>query len=885
MKKKITALLLSLTCLAGTVLPICAAAAETAAGTAAGTTDRSAAAETAAESGDGRISEGSTGIASVGVDKNNVNVRVTLTKADAEKYKGRKLFLFELYPYQTAANIGAFDPTDYKVIDGSEYVFSLPFDKNSDQMYARYLCALLGEEGLYTVITDEEYIGGYESFADYVYPYPQFASKKGLSFRYLSDALSLGVSHTVLTVPINEYFVAQSDDAASFEHCGRTYYIDSARLEALDYKIRTYSEAGINIYLDIVLTAPTETQPDELDCLYASEYASSVTYYAVNSGNSSALGYFNAALAFLAGRYTRPDREYGFAGSYIIGYQVNSNRYYNNYGECELGEYADAYTRLLRSAEIALDTVYSGARIYVPLANNFTEPSINSKVQTNARYDYTSRDILDALAERASDISWNVAFYPYASDYENSSVWQDEDAVSGFGTPYITASNIELLCEYLSQSEFLYRGEKRSIAVAEFGVNGNPEDEDSLADQAASFAYGYYKAAAQGMIESVIYYRQVDSLAEEGVYFGLWETGSDESTDMTAKKPIYDVFKYIDTPRSTEFSTGYISRLGAAGWDAVVPGFYVEQFGTRELCEGSPIEAGRIPYSYTRFSLFDFNSGSLHGFRPTEGAASVDIREASGIVDDKGNVVRASALYAALSPSGKNEYVGVSRYFPSGLTLEDIHYIGFSIKADASIATSDVKVMLRLSSSADESGAGYADYIAESEVTAGEWSRVCFDVSSITDSHTEYDRMSIWIADAEGNRADGSYAFWLSGIDVYKKDISRVTRVVLVIACIVLVFLAVACVIAATRIAAVKRRRSRELEQQREYEEMQRAEEQARRREELLRVKAEEIARAQDSGEMHSNGQKALKRRFDRIKNAESERTQAERSRDDKHNL
>lgn len=855
MKKKMIAMLLALAGTAAAVLPTCAVGA-------AETTDE-AAAETVAEQ---KVSEGRTGIESVRVDKTNVNIRVTLTNADAEEYRGRKLYLFELYPYQTAENIGAFDPIEYKIIEGTEYLFSQPFEKNSDQIYSRYLCALLGEDGLYTIITNEEYIGGYDSFADYVYPYPEFASKKGLSFRYPADAAALGVSHTVLTVPINEYFTTQSEDAAYFDHCGRTYYLDPVRLAALDYKVRSYSEAGMNIYLDIVLTAPTDTQPDELDCLYASEFASSVTYYAVNSTDSTALGYFNAMLAFLAGRYTRPDREYGFAGSYIIGYQVNSNRYYNNYGECDIGEYVDSYVRLLRSAEIALNTVYSEARIYVPLANNFTEPSINPKVQTNIRYDYTSRDILDALAEKAPDIAWNVAFYPYASDYGNSAVWNDEGAVSGFGTPYITVSNIELLCEYLSQQEYLFDGAKRRIAVAEFGVSGDPENEESLADQAASFAYGYYKAASQDMIESVIYYRQVDSRAEVGVYFGLWETGSDEGEDMTERKPIYDVFKYIDTPRSAEISGEYISRLGAAGWDAVIPGFYVETFGTRELYEGLTADPDSIPYSFTRFSLFDFKDGSLNGFRPTEGAASVDIREASGMVDEKGGVVRASALYAALSPAGENEYVGISRHFPGGLKLTDINYIALSIKADASIATSKVKVMLRLSCNADDSGAGYADYIAESEVDAGAWSRVCFDVSAITQGHAEFDQMSIWITDSEGNRADGSYAFWLSGVDVYKKDMSRVTRVVLIIACAVAVFFAVACVIAATRISAAKRRRRLALERRREYEESLRAAEQARRREELLRIKAEEIARAQDSGENRANGQKALRRRFDSVR-------------------
>ena len=107
MKKKIIALLLSLAGAAGAVLPVCAAAAEAAA-----SDTQVSVSEVAAESDDGRISEGSTGIASVTVDKTNVNIRVTLAKADAEKYKGRKLFLFELYPYQTAENIGAFDPTE-----------------------------------------------------------------------------------------------------------------------------------------------------------------------------------------------------------------------------------------------------------------------------------------------------------------------------------------------------------------------------------------------------------------------------------------------------------------------------------------------------------------------------------------------------------------------------------------------------------------------------------------------------------------------------------------------------------------------------------------------------------------------------------------------------
>ena len=59
-------------------------------------------------------------------------------------------------------------------------------------------------------------------------------------------------------------------------------------------------------------------------------------------------------MAFLAGRYTLPNGENGFAGSYIIGYEINSNRYYNNMGEQEIESYTDSYVTLLRAADVAV---------------------------------------------------------------------------------------------------------------------------------------------------------------------------------------------------------------------------------------------------------------------------------------------------------------------------------------------------------------------------------------------------------------------------------------------------------------------------------------------------------------------------------------------------
>lgn len=163
-------------------------------------------------------------------------------------------------------------------------------------------------------------------------------------------------------------------------------------------------------------------------------------------------------MAFLAGRYTSPNGENGFAGSYIIGYEINSNRYYNNMGEQEIESYTDSYVTLLRAADVAVRSVYSNARLYVSLGRNFNQPSVNDKTGVNIRLDYSARSVLDMIAEKAGDIPWNVAFNPYASDYSLTEIWSDENAKTDFDTPYITMANIQVLCDYLKQSILLYRG-------------------------------------------------------------------------------------------------------------------------------------------------------------------------------------------------------------------------------------------------------------------------------------------------------------------------------------------------------------------------------------------------------------------------------------------
>lgn len=105
-----------------------------------------------------------------------------------------------------------------------------------------------------------------------------------------------------MNVPINKYYTDDTEYGAAFDYCGTTYYLDQEQLSILDNRIKTCTDAGIHVYLNILLTAPEDSLPKSLECLYSADASPSVTYYAVNTAEKTSLKYFEAFMAFLAGR-------------------------------------------------------------------------------------------------------------------------------------------------------------------------------------------------------------------------------------------------------------------------------------------------------------------------------------------------------------------------------------------------------------------------------------------------------------------------------------------------------------------------------------------------------------------------------------------------------
>ena len=59
------------------------------------------------------------------------------------------------------------------------------------------------------------------------------------------------------------------------------------------------------------------------------------------------------------------------------------------------------------------------------------------------------------------------------------------------------------------------------------------------------------------------------------IYFGLCTYGNKESETYGERKPVYDVFRYIDTQRTLEFSEKYLSDLGVTSWNSLIYGLDV----------------------------------------------------------------------------------------------------------------------------------------------------------------------------------------------------------------------------------------------------------------------------------------------------------------------
>jgi hypothetical protein len=396
-------------------------------------------------------------------------------------------------------------------------------------------------------------------------PFPKPPSIKGLQVQMVDDAIALGIHHAGINFAING-LCAKPDAVNGLEWTsdGKRYLFNRSYVEALDRQIKPLSDAGIVVYA-ILIAYPTGVA--DIDQVVIHPDADADRKYTVGAFNvktPEGREWFQAALEFLAHRYSRRDTDHGRVWGWIVGNEVNSHFMWHNRGPCTLDELADSYEQTVRIAHNAIRKTSDHARVYLSFDHYWTVSHLPNEPLKSV----PGRKLLEAFAAVAKsrgDFEWHVAWHPYHSNLFATDLWGDAQAPDIADAPKVTFRNLSVLATRLEQSDMLWNGEPRRIILSEQGFHsdGSAEGADK---QAAAFAYAWTQSNRIPTIDAFIYHRHVDHAHEGGLNLGLWTKQSGTISNPGGKKPIYNLLLKADTEDWKEASNVYLPIAGRTAW-------------------------------------------------------------------------------------------------------------------------------------------------------------------------------------------------------------------------------------------------------------------------------------------------------------------------------
>lgn len=476
------------------------------------------------------------------------------------------LSLYDLPPYATAPeNHPPAATLSLHIEAQTPFNIRLPrFAEGRDRLYAQFRISTAA-----SFLTGVCYATDIHAIAAHDYPYPQASTIKGLQVRDVEDALQLGIAHAGLNLNQSTIMRARPDDSTlTYRTEGKDYYFDKAYLEQFDQKVKELSDHGVIVYLIMLNSLKWDhiaIDPDLKTALVHPDYDPEGFISAFNVVTSAGLDHYKAFFEFTAERYSRPDQQHGRVSGYIIGNEVDAQWIWSNAGEKTVEEYMRQYANAVRIAFYAARKHYSQARAYLSLTHHWTLPHTENPLRT-----YRGRDIIEImnrLSTEEGSFDWSIAYHPYPEDLNHNRFWEDANALDTLDTPLITFKNIDILSRYLSQPHLRYDGRIRHIILSEQGLNSQ-ETEESERDQAAAYAFAYWKIVNSPGIQAFIYHAHVDHRDEFGLNLGIRrrDKSSDSPNAPGTPKPVYEVFKAVDGPQQQAVFDAARAIVGEENW-------------------------------------------------------------------------------------------------------------------------------------------------------------------------------------------------------------------------------------------------------------------------------------------------------------------------------
>ena len=553
-------------------------------------------------------------------------------------------------------------------------------------------------------------------------------TKKGLALEdggTIEYAKEMGVGSTAINMDMCTLIVAKEDedgnpidlsgrsDLIEFESNGEIFYFNADYVRAQDSLIVPYSKAGINVSLIVISWAKTWTKDYPTSLMYLTAKQNRHTM-AFNTSTERGRDYWIAAMEFLSDRYSKSANS-GLVSKYIISNEIDYTYDWNliiplqdangNYQRADFDVFMEEYARTMRLADLAVKKYNSKAKVQVSLTHNWAVNCHDSYNYSSAirKNSYAPKDILDWLCRTDAargNYDWGIAQHPYAIGTTSSNPVKTDPMGSASGSakpitgdvntsPWVTVANLEILQLYLEQPYTQYNGQIRTVSLSEASVCHSLEssltDEEYLTatyEQAASIAMMYYRAAHLSCIDEVIYFMLHDST--NVLEYGFM-TGDEEI------KPSYNVWKYVDTNKSFNYSNRYLKYIAPDAESYLDVMTAVEsKFDWESEWDTSKIMTKTISTEEVERSIASDKTsyGANEAILVT---ATGDVGDMVGLYLASDNLEKAEAIYS-YPVSGSNGNVA----FKSGSTYELITYgeTGLSRVGDAALKAGKYKLVL-----------------------------------------------------------------------------------------------------------------------------------------------------------------------------------------------
>lgn len=420
---------------------------------------------------------------------------------------------------------------------GSSVSVSFPLNYNTNQSnLSRKFLIAVKRNGQMIQVSDEHYITNPEAMAAYTSPRRDTGIKGILpDITKVADGQlqDLGIQQVVYNMDLGEICSADSvPGAVPFEYNGKTFYFDGNVLSRYDSTIIGFNNKGIQVTL-VLLNGGTSPYGQNL--VHPLAKGGDCPGYALNVANASGTDYLKAIGAFLGQRYSG-QTGCGQVDNWIVGNEVNARTswWYTNSTSLDLN--VNIYVKAFRIIYNELKSKNANVRVY-----NSIDQEWNRKSNPGSFLAKGYLDQFNYYINREGNIDWGLSYHPYNSPlydpyaWNGPAVWVKND----LSTPYITMQNIDILINYMHQSQFLNpSGEVRSISIAEIGYTSAFGTEA----QEASVAYGYLKAASLPDVDAFMLFRQTDEAHEmkSHLALGLYDLNGN-------KKPAYEIYKNLGT--------------------------------------------------------------------------------------------------------------------------------------------------------------------------------------------------------------------------------------------------------------------------------------------------------------------------------------------------